>query len=261
MTIERPVGGPHFRKPRGTAPRGTLQYEAASLAWLGQVPDGAPAVEVLSVDDDLLVEVDLPVAEPTTAMAEDFGRRLAHTHLAGAAGFGAAPDGWRGDGFLAGLPLPLLDPPQTSWGRFHAAARLRPVVRQAVDQAVLAPAGAAAVEAVCQRLEAGEFEDGRAADRIHGDLWAGNVVFTPDGGVLIDAAAHGGHGETDLAMLDLFGAPHLPRLRAAWAEVYQPASGWRERTALHQLHPLLVHAVLFGGGYGHRAAELARRYA
>ena len=31
--------------------------------------------------------------------------------------------------------------------------------------------------------------------------------------------------------------------------------------ALHQLFPLLVHACLFGGGYGARAAEAARRYA
>jgi hypothetical protein len=29
---------------------------------------------------------------------------------------------------------------------------------------------------------------------------------------------------------------------------------------LHQLHPLLVHAVLFGGGYGARALAVARRF-
>jgi fructosamine-3-kinase len=28
--------------------------------------------------------------------------------------------------------------------------------------------------------------------------------------------------------------------------------------ALHQLHPLLVHALLFGGGYGGRAVAVAR---
>jgi fructosamine-3-kinase len=27
---------------------------------------------------------------------------------------------------------------------------------------------------------------------------------------------------------------------------------------VHQLHPLLVHAVLFGGGYGTRAVAAAR---
>lgn len=29
---------------------------------------------------------------------------------------------------------------------------------------------------------------------------------------------------------------------------------------MHQLFPLLTHAAMFGGGYGARAAEVARRY-
>ena len=36
--------------------------------------------------------------------------------------------------------------------------------------------------------------------------------------------------------------------------------GWRELIGLHQLHPLLVHAELFGGGYRHRAVAIAGRY-
>ena len=44
------------------------------------------------------------------------------------------------------------------------------------------------------------------------------MIFTPDGVVLIDPAAHGGHGLTDLAMLHLFGAPHLELITAAYAE-------------------------------------------
>jgi fructosamine-3-kinase len=62
----------------------------------------------------------------------------------------------------------------------------------------------------------------------------------------------------DLAMLALFGAPGLDRLLASYDEVSPLADGWRERVALHQLHPLLVHATLFGGGYGARAARAAR---
>jgi fructosamine-3-kinase len=29
---------------------------------------------------------------------------------------------------------------------------------------------------------------------------------------------------------------------------------------VHQLHPLLVHAALFGGGYGVQATQVALRY-
>jgi fructosamine-3-kinase len=97
--------------------------------------------------------------------------------------------------------------------------------------------------------------------RLHGDLWNGNVLWAGDRGWLVDPAAHGGHRETDLAMLDLFGAPHLPRLLAAYEEVTPLAPGWRERRGLHQLHPLLVHALLFpDGGYLAAAVRVARDY-
>ena len=74
---------------------------------------------------------------------------------------------------------------------------------------------------------------------------------------LIDPAAHGGHRETDLAMLTLFGLPHLETVLAAYDEVAPLADGRRARVPLHQLFPLLVHAVLFGGGYGHQAVAAA----
>jgi fructosamine-3-kinase len=78
--------------------------------------------------------------------------------------------------------------------------------------------------------------------------------------VLIDPAAHGGHPETDLAMLALFGCPRLDSILAGYQEVSPLADGWRERVALHQLYPLLVHAQLFGGGYVAQALAAARRY-
>jgi fructosamine-3-kinase len=103
-----------------------------------------------------------------------------------------------------------------------------------------------------------------AVARIHGDLWSGNVLWDARAGgeaVLIDPAAHGGHAETDLAMLALFRQRHLGEVVAGYEEVSPPADGWRERVGLHQLHPLLVHAVLFGSGYGRDAVRAAARYA
>ena len=96
--------------------------------------------------------------------------------------------------------------------------------------------------------------------RLHGDLWSGNVVWTPGGAVLIDPAAHGGHRESDLAMLALFGLPHLGAVLVGYQSVSPLANGWQERVELHQLFPLLVHAVLFGGGYGAQAEGAALRY-
>jgi len=86
------------------------------------------------------------------------------------------------------------------------------------------------------------------------------VVWTPAGAVLVDPSAHGGHRESDLAMLALFGAPHLDRTLTAYDEVWPLPAGWRRRVGLHQLYPLLVHAALFGGGYGADVVAMARRY-
>ena len=36
---------------------------------------------------------------------------------------------------------------------------------------------------------------------------------------------------------------------AAYDEASPLASGWQERVPLHQLAPLVVHAIKFGGGY------------
>lgn len=59
-------------------------------------------------------------------------------------------------------------------------------------------------------------------------------------------------------MLALFGCPHLHTVLAAYDEAAPLAAGWRDRVPLHQLFPLLVHVVLFGGGYAAQAVDAAR---
>lgn len=95
--------------------------------------------------------------------------------------------------------------------------------------------------------------------RLHGDLWSGNILWGPGERVwVIDPAAHGGHRESDLAMLALFGLPYLETVIDAYDDAHPLAPGWRQRRALHQLWPLLVHAVLFGREYAAQAGSAAR---
>jgi fructosamine-3-kinase len=61
-------------------------------------------------------------------------------------------------------------------------------------------------------------------------------------------------------MLHLFGVPGLGRISDAYAEEAGLDPGWQELVGLHQLHPLLVHAVSHGSAYGAEAALVARRY-
>lgn len=237
-----------FVKRRADAPPGFFACEAAGLRWLA-VPRGVACVRVLDVDESSLSLERLDPVAPTHDEAFRFGERLAVTHAAGAAAFGAAPDGWTGDGFFGPLdsPLSMSLTPNDRWGAFYARERLTPMGELARPR--MSPRACSDLDTVVARCDAGDHDDGAAPARLHGDLWSGNVMWTAGGVVLIDPAAHGGHHETDLAMLALFGCPHLGDVIAGYQRVRPLRAGWRDRIPLHQLYPLLAHVVLFGGGY------------
>jgi fructosamine-3-kinase len=247
-----------FVKHRASAPAGFFAWEAAGLQWLSVVEGGVPCAQVVSVDGASLTLRRLESVSPTPEAARTFGGRLAITHDAGAPAFGAGPDGWDGPGFFGPLsqPLPLSLRRHLSWGEFYAGERLGPMAELAAPR--LDAATRDAVDSVVARCRAGDFDDDDRPARLHGDLWSGNVMWTPDGVVLIDPAAHAGHRETDLAMLALFGCPHYDTVIDAYQRVRPLRAGWRDRTGLHQLFPLLAHVVLFGGGYARQTDAAAR---
>jgi len=247
-----------FVKRHRAAPRGFFACEAAGLQWLSSATDGVPCAQVVSFDDTSLTLQRLESTTPTENAALEFGARLARTHNAGAAGFGAPPQGWPGPGFFGPLehPLPMTYATHPRWGVFYAEERLAPMLERARPR--LENRTVRDLDTVMRRCAAGDFDDDDAPARLHGDLWSGNVLWTADGVVLIDPAAHGGHRETDLAMLALFGCPHLPAVLRGYQSVHRLREGWQNRVGLHQLYPLLAHVVLFGGGYGREVARVAR---
>jgi fructosamine-3-kinase len=205
---------------------------------------------VLGVADELLALEWLE--EGAAGDPAALGRGLAEVHAAGADAFG-------GPGPLRIGRIELPNEPLGDWPRFYAERRLRPLLAPARDRGALSADGVRAVERVCERIAeiAGPPEP---PARLHGDLWSGNVLWSGGRPYLIDPIAYGGHREVDLAMLRLFAAPG-PRFLAAYEEVAPLAAGHEDRVALYQLFPLLVHAVLFGGGYGGSAERAARQYA
>ncbi|HEX5927134.1 MAG TPA: fructosamine kinase family protein [Baekduia sp.] len=256
-----------FVKTSADAAPGAYAAEAAGLRWLGAA-DALPVPEVLAVDDRWLALAWVDGGGRLDEAA--LGRGLAVVHRAGAERFGTLPIGsGRGEGMSADGsgadapyvlgPLVLPNAPRAEWPAFYAESRLLPLARMAADRGALDAGGVRAVESVAAKIEelAGPAEP---PARLHGDLWSGNVHAGADGRPwLIDPAAYGGHREIDLAMLSLFGSPSSA-FGAAYDEVWPRADGHAERVALYQLLPLLVHAVLFGGGYGASARLAAERF-
>jgi len=249
-----------FAKSRPGVSPGFFAAEAEGLAWIAEA-GVIPTPEVIAVNDELLLLEWVPSGDPSAAAAEQFGADLAGLHRTAAARFGAS---W--PGFIGTLPMENLNGTETDatsgldWPEFFAAHRIEPYLRVASEGGAISAEDATSVSAVLGRLDSLDVPEEPPA-RLHGDLWSGNLHWSAAGPVyLIDPAAHGGHRESDLAMLALFGAPFLDRILAAYEEVSPLGSGWRDRVGVHQLFPVLVHAVMFGGSYGRQAGALARRY-
>jgi fructosamine-3-kinase len=254
--VELDDGTPLFAKTHPSPPPGFFTTEAASLSWLREA-DAVPVPTVVAVSDGsdsapaFLILEWIEEGRPAASTERSLGASLAALHGAGAPSFGREDRRTTGS---RGLP----NDPQPTWPAFYATCRLLPLAKLARDGGALSVAAIDRLERVAGSLE--RFDTDEPPARLHGDLWAGNRLVDATGGSwLIDPAAHGGHREFDLAMMRLFGGFSADCF-AAYDECHPLASGWEERVQLHQIAPLVVHAVKFGGGYVAAATTAIGRY-
>lgn len=252
--------GGRFQKRRPGAPAGFFEAEAAGLRWLAEAR-AVPVVEVLDVDEDCLTLTQLLPVTPTLDHAREFGIALAGMHDASAPAYGWAPvdRAWFGP-----LEQPFEVPVRTrrTFSDYWAGDRLALVADLAASH--FDASGWAKVKAAVAAVAEGAFEgiSGGPAEppaRVHGDLWAGNVLWTREGAVLIDPAAHAGHRLEDLAMLGLFGAPHLAEILRGYEQAHPMPECWRQDLPAHLFFGLLAHVHLFGAGYVGQAVEVAEQ--
>ena len=244
-----------FVKCNATAPNDMFVAEAHGLEWLAQAKAlRVPAVLAASGADQLTPFLALELVRPAQR-ARDFDERLGHglaaLHRHGAEAFGLDHDNYIGR-------LPQKNTFAVNWPEFYRVRRLGAQLKAAVDTGLATTRMRRDFERLFRQLDTlcGPPEP---PARLHGDLWGGNLITDELGEpCLIDPAVYGGHREIDLAMMKLFGG-FGPRVFAAYKEAFPLADGYRERVALYQLYPLMVHVNLFGGGYlGQVEAALAR---
>lgn len=231
-----------FVKTHSNPPAHFFSTEAAGLQWLHDSGTVAiPAVLAFSDEPPFLA---LQWIEPGVSRDDaKLGEALAGLHRAPWEKFGR-PDK-RTTGSLA-----VPNSPCDSWSEFYATRRLLPLVTIARQRqtTAISEADFSAVESIAENLSSIEIANDRPS-LLHGDLWDGNRVADNNGNSwLIDPAAHGGHREFDLSMMQLFGG-YNTECFAAYHEAYPLTPGFMERVPLHQLAPLLVHAIKFGSGY------------
>jgi fructosamine-3-kinase len=135
-----------------------------------------------------------------------------------------------------------------SWIEFFSQQRLKPLFEYAVDRHLLdGPSG----DHILRLIEhPGDYiGEPEHPSLLHGDLWGGNHMFTPDGEpVLIDPAVYYGDREADIAMTQLFGS--FPRdFYRGYEREYPLQDGYEKRSRVYRLYHGLNHLCMFGRSY------------
>jgi protein-ribulosamine 3-kinase len=250
--------GTFFAKWNAEAPPDLFEAEARGLREMARARSSLAIPRVLAASGPrgespafIVMEYLDPEAAHAAPDEEVLGRGLAELHRSEGKRFGFAGDTYCG---ATRQPNAWCD----SWPEFYAERRLRPLLRAVETERSLSASDKAAYERVISRL--GELLPGEATPSlIHGDLWSGNVLWTTRGPALVDPACVYAEREMEFGITTLFGGLP-PRAWSAYLEAWPLPPGWRERNPLYQLYHLLNHYLLFGGGYGAQARQIAKQF-
>jgi fructosamine-3-kinase len=186
----------------------------------------------------------LEKAPPSTSLWKQLAAGLTQLHQSSTTWFG-----WQKDNYIGSLPQ--LNEWKETWASFYLQQRILPLAELLVKSRRFTTTEMAAIEALDKKLR--DIFPPEPPSLLHGDLWAGNMMCVQDKDGVIkpaiyDPAVYYGHREMDLGMSLLFGG-YDKKMYDEYNEIFPLEKDWRKRVSITQLYPLLVHAVLFGGGY------------
>lgn len=215
-----------------------LAGEADGLKALANANSGLMVPAVLAQQGEWLVMEALETVPHRHGDEAALGEGLRKLH-----GVSGGEHGWPRDNACGKTPQP--NAPMKDGRVFQRERRLLPLINACYAQGLLDHGLRQRLETLAHGLE--RWLPDVAPRLVHGDLWSGNVLFTPQGPAIIDPAVYRHFPEVDLAMLTLFGSPGSAFFEAYWNG--SAPDDWPRREALFQLYPLLNHLLLFGESY------------
>lgn len=222
-----------------------------ALADTGVIKVPRPLFDGKFHQEVYLVMEFLPGGAPSPGFWEDFGSAIAALHRHGHGTFGYEYPNYIGR-------LHQRNGPHAAWADFYAQERILPLAAMALERGLLGPEEARLAEDLCGRF--GDLMPAESPSLLHGDLWKGNFICGANGRpAIFDPSVYFGHREMDLAMTRLFGG-FGDGFYDAYEAAFPLQPGWRERSDLFQLYPLLVHLLLFGGHYRAEVGAVLQRY-
>ena len=247
--IQTESGDFYFLKWNQRTPKKMFETEAMGLQLLASAKSGLIVPHVFLVGDDfLLLEY---LEEHNFGNSYVFGSQLAKLHKKSNELFGLDHANYIGR-------LPQSNKYHPDWLEFFVRERIEPQVKMAIDAGKLDAHFHQIFDRVMNYTYVMFPEEPPAL--LHGDLWAGNYMFTAKGETAIyDPAVYFGHREMDIAMSMLFGG-FDKEFYHGYTDFYPLEKGFEERQKLCQLYPILVHANLFGGQYISQATQLLRQF-
>lgn len=192
------------------------------------------------VDKDILKLEKIPSSYASSKQMQEFGKSLANLHKVKYPLYGLDYDNYIGLSTQKNIL-------SSTWGDFFFRFRLLYQVEMIKDKEIKK-------EFLEQLLKFENTiisfldENCEYASILHGDLWAGNVLFSKKYIYLIDPAVYYGDKEVDLAMTQMFGG-FSELFYSEYFKTIKVSKEYEKKKIIYNLYHYLNHYNIFGSSY------------